>query len=184
MLATVLLAAILFVATDVDDLVVLTMLFALAPNRRRQIVVGQFLGICILVAASAAAALSLLALPTGWIRWIGLVPLILGIWALVAALRGSAEEAARPPGMVGVFSTALLTLAGGGDNLAAYVPVLHRMPRADWPYLFGVFAIGVLLWCVLASWLGGHPSVQDLINRAGHWIVPAVYIAIGLWIVI
>jgi cadmium resistance protein CadD (predicted permease) len=183
-IATVGLAAVLFVATDLDDLVMLTALFAAAPQRRRQIVAGQFLGITVLIVLSVAATIGLLAMPSSWIRWIGLVPLVLGVRALIAVLRSSVDEDERPAAVVGVLSTATLTVAGGGDNLAAYIPVLHRIPRAQWPYLFGVFALGVGLWCLLAAHLGGHRRVQGLLDRAGHWLVPAVYIAIGLWVLV
>ena len=112
MIATIGLAAALFVATDIDDLVMLTALFALAPHRRRQIVCGQYLGIAALVAFSAAATLGLLALPGRWIRWIGLVPLVLGIKALVEVLRRSPDDEPDRPTMVGVIGTATLTIAG------------------------------------------------------------------------
>ena len=95
------------------------------------------------------------AVPGHWIRWIGLVPRGLGIKAL-----------------------------GGGRNLAACVPVLQRVPKAQWPYLFAVFAIGVVLWCALAEWLGGNPDVQAARDRTGHWIVPVVCVAGGVWVVV
>jgi cadmium resistance protein CadD (predicted permease) len=183
-IASIGLAAALFVATDIDDLVMLTALFALAPHRRRQIVCGQYLGIAALVAFSAAATLGLLTLPGHWIRWIGLVPLVLGIKALVEVLRRSPDDEPDRTNVVGVISTATLTIAGGGDNLAAYIPVLQQLPIGQWPYLFGVFAIGVALWCALAARLGGHPRVQAALNRTGHWIVPVVYIAIGAWVLL
>jgi cadmium resistance protein CadD (predicted permease) len=183
-IATIGLAAALFVATDIDDLVMLTALFAIAPHRRRQIVWGQYLGIAALVALSVAATLGLLALPAHWVRWIGLVPLGLGIKALVEVMRRSPDHEPGRTNVAGVTSTAMLTIAGGGDNLAAYIPVLQRMPKAQWPYLFAVFAIGVALWCALAAWLGGHPHVQAALDRTGHWIVPVVYIAIGVWVLL
>jgi cadmium resistance protein CadD (predicted permease) len=58
------------------------------------------------------------------------------------------------------------------------------MPKAQWPYLFAVFAIGVALWCALAARLGSHPHVQAVLDRTGHWIVPVVYIAVGVWVLL
>jgi cadmium resistance protein CadD (predicted permease) len=186
-LTTIGLAAALFVVTDVDDLVLLTSLFAIAPHRRRQIIVGQYLGIAVLVMVSIAVAVGLFALPTSWIRWIGLIPLLLGIKGLLDLTHSrddSDQATARGRRPVGVFSTALLTVGSGGDNVAAYVPVLHRISPSRWPLLIAVFAVGVLLWCLLAAWLGGHRHVQAILDRAGHWIVPMVYIAIGAWLLL
>ncbi|MER6591168.1 hypothetical protein ABT214_04790 [Micromonospora purpureochromogenes] len=34
------------------------------------------------------------------------------------------------------------------------------------------------------SWLGSHRKVVDVVERFGHWIVPAVFMVIGAVIVI
>src|ERR1700730_12083225 len=82
-----------FASTNVDDLVVLTMLFLASRTagvpRPWQVVVGQCAGIAVLVAAAGLAALGLLIVPTRWVGLLGLAPLGLGLWTLVAALRGA-----------------------------------------------------------------------------------------------
>ena len=40
------------------------------------------------------------------------------------------------------------------------------------------------LWCAAAAWLGGHPRVVRVVDRAGHWLVPVVFIAIGVTILV
>lgn len=76
-------AAGVFAGTDVDDLVVLTVLFltARATGRPRpwQIWVGQYLGIGVLVTVSALAALGPTLVPDRWVGLLGLVPLGLGV---------------------------------------------------------------------------------------------------------
>src|SRR5262249_17089033 len=78
-LGTIAAAAGVFAGTDIDDLVVLTVLFlagrATGRPRTRDIVVGQYLGIAALVAFSAAAAVGLLVVPDRWVGLIGLVPI-------------------------------------------------------------------------------------------------------------
>jgi len=36
--------------------------------------------------------------------------------------------------------------------------------------------------CLAGSWLVSHRRVTEAIRRRGHWIIPAVYLLIGLYI--
>ena len=85
------LGVVVFIATNVDDVLILAAFFADSTLVRRSIVVGQFVGIGTLVLASAAAALVALVVPVGWTALLGLVPLLLGIRKLLA-LRNSAAR--------------------------------------------------------------------------------------------
>ena len=75
-------SAVVFAATDVDDLAVLTVLFlsARAIDRPRpwHIWAGQYLGVGTLVAVSLLAAAGLHVVPEKWVGLLGLLPLALG----------------------------------------------------------------------------------------------------------
>ncbi|MEV4847407.1 cadmium resistance transporter [Micromonospora matsumotoense] len=176
-------AAAVFAATNLDDIVVLTVLFVAARSTGRprpwQIVTGQYLGIAALVAAGLVVAAGLLVVPDPWTGLLGLLPIALGVRALLAR---TADDA--PPAVVGgLLGVAGVTVANGADNIAVYVPVFRALdPRTGLVYLL-VFAVLVAAWCSVAALLGGHPRVVGLIDRAGHWLVPAVFVAIGVVIV-
>ena len=180
---TAAIAAVIFAGTDVDDLIILTLLFLSARTtgapRVRDIVVGQYLGIAALVAVSLGAAAGLLVVPERWIGLIGLVPLALGLWALI---RPEHEEA--PTAIRGWWAVAALTVANGADNLAVYIPVFRTIGPAQSALTIAVFAVLVGLWLALASWLGGHRRVVDLVERSGRWLVPAVFIAVGMAVIV
>ncbi|WP_300613009.1 cadmium resistance transporter, partial [Trebonia sp.] len=80
--AVVAAAAGLFAGTNIDDLVVLSVLNASARAtgrpRRRQIWAGQYAGMAVLVAVSLAAGRGLAAIPHGWLWLLALLPLGLG----------------------------------------------------------------------------------------------------------
>jgi cadmium resistance protein CadD (predicted permease) len=63
-------AVAVFVATNLDGFVLLTFPFASPGAQGRTVVVGQYLGLAILVAISAIAAVGLVVVPT---RWVGLL---------------------------------------------------------------------------------------------------------------
>ena len=52
-----------------------------------------------------------------------------------------------------------------------------------WALLLSVFAVLVAVWCVAASWLGSHRRVIAVVERWGHWLVPVVFVVIGVVIV-
>ncbi|MDF2707335.1 MAG: cadmium resistance transporter [Nonomuraea muscovyensis] len=189
LLGTVGTACVLFVGTDVDDLVILTMLFlsARAGGRPRpgQIVAGQYAGIAALVAVSAVAALGLAVVPDPWVGLLGLVPFALGVRGLVAAWRdGDAADGPVAGVAGGTLAVAGVTVANGADNLSVYPPLFRTMGPADTAVTVAVFAVLVGVWCAVAAWLGSHRRVIRVVERSGHWLVPVVFMVLGAVIVL
>jgi cadmium resistance transport/sequestration family protein len=177
-----------FAGTNVDDLIVLTVLFlsARAAGRPRpwQIWAGQYAGISVLIAVSAVAALGLTVVPDRWVGLLGLVPFALGVRGLVTAIRARRDgEDASPVVASGLVSVAGVTIANGADNISVYTPVLRTTGVADSLVTVAVFAVLVAVWCAAGSWLGSHKTVIGVVQRYGHWIVPVVFMLIGVVII-
>ncbi|MET8091193.1 cadmium resistance transporter [Micromonospora sp. NPDC005220] len=176
-------AAVVFAATDIDDIVILTLFFVAARTtgqpRTWEIVAGQYLGIGALALASAVIAGGLLVVPDPWTGLLGLLPIALG----VRALRGSDDDEA-PAVVTGALGVAGVTIANGADNVAVYVPVFRALGVADSAVFLLIFVLLVALWCAVGAWLGGHRRVVRLVERAGAWLVPTIFIAIGLVILV
>jgi cadmium resistance protein CadD (predicted permease) len=184
LLGTAAAAAAVFAGTNVDDLIVLTVLFLSARAAKRprawQIWVGQYAGMGVLVAASALAALGFTLVPDRWIGLLGVVPFTLGVRGLVTAFRAhNNPNVASPVVATGLVSIAGLTIANGADNIAVYTPMLRTIGIADSVVTVTVFALLVAVWCTAGSWLGSHKSVIKSVRRVGHWAVPAVFMLIG-----
>lgn len=191
-LASAATAAGAFAATNVDDFVVLTALFATVgrggPTRGR-IVAGQYLGIGALLVVSVAAAVVFLAVPERWFGLLGLVPIALGVRGLVSAGRARTPRTSQTKAPVavpvrGVLGVAGVTVANGGDNLSVYIPLLHRGYTTAVVAVFAVVFAGLIaVWCVLAFLVSGRQPVIALVEATGHWLVPALFIVIGVRIV-
>jgi cadmium resistance protein CadD (predicted permease) len=185
--ATVLTAVGLFAGTNIDDMLVLTLLNASSRAtgrpRRWEIWAGQYAGIAVLVGVSLAVGRGLALIPESWLWLLGLLPLGLGVLRLAAAFRarrrGEDPPAAAPGGLPGVAG---LTISNGGDNLAAYTPLFASISAGATAVTIAVFAAGVALWCLAGAWLVSHHRVTEVFQRRGHWIIPVVYILIGLYI--
>jgi cadmium resistance protein CadD (predicted permease) len=179
----------MFAGTNVDDIIVLTVLFlsARATGRPRpwQIWTGQYLGIAGLIAISAIAALGLAVVPDRWVGLLGLVPLALGVRGLVRAVRNRGAGGEAPPAVAsGLFTVAGVTVANGADNISVYTPVFRAIGVGPTLLTVSVFAAGVAVWCLAGSWLGSHRKVIAVVERYGQWLVPVVFTAIGLIIIL
>ena len=180
------LAIVLFVATNVDDILLLSLFFADRRYRVRSVVIGQFAGIAVLTAGSAGAALLAVSIPDAWIALIGLFPLALGLRGFYELWQSSDDdEVLTLPGERGRhtqwIAVALVTIANGGDNLGVYIPVFAREVSGI-PVYATVFGIMTALWCAAGYWLVQHPLVGAHIRRYGHIILPFVLTGLGLYV--
>jgi len=185
--AVVLTAALLFAATNADDIVVLTVLSissrASGQPRRWQIWAGQYAGFAVLIAASLAAAAGLALVPLHWLWLLGLVPLGLGLGKLATAIRAHRSgQQASPAAVSGLTGVTGLTIINGGDNLSAYIPVFRTSNAAEIAVIIAVFLAGVGLYCLASVRLSGHRAVIQAVQQWGQWIVPVVFILIGFYI--
>ena len=176
------LAIVLFVATNVDDLLVLMVLFADPTLRVGQIALGQSIGIMALLLVSVAASVvSLVAAPER-VGLLGLLPLLIGLKKLVDLGRNRPVEAMTRPtaGTRAVLAVAAVTVANGGDNIAVYTPVLGNRSAPEVLVVGAVFCCLTALWLWLAHRLVRHPRLAVPIRRHGRWLVPLVLIGLGL----
>ena len=172
-----------FAATNVDDLVVLSVLFARGELRGRQIVAGQALGLGVLVAVGLAAGAGLLALPDRWVALLGLVPIALGLRGLRRARdRGTDDDV--PRAAIGTLGVASVTVANGGDNVAVYAPLFATMGPDAFATTIVVFAVLVGVWCAAGRAVAAHPAVVRGVERAGDLAVPLVLVALGAFILL
>lgn len=198
LLADVGVAIVVFAATNIDDLFLVMAFLAAPAMRARAVVAGQFLGIAALVLASLVAAWFAVAIPHAWIAWLGLVPLLLGLNAL-RGLRGEGRGTVAVAGGLEssrvldreqrverrlhsqVLAVAGVTIANGGDNLGAYIPLFAT--AFDRVALYAVVFAGMTgVWCLLGRALVRSPVVGAGVRRAGHVLLPFVLIALGLYI--
>src|SRR5262249_43651386 len=98
-----------FAATNIDDLFLLTLFFASQVPTRR-VLGGQYLGFSAIIILSLTGAWAALALPHQWIRFLGILPLAIGIRELLSKGKGHLNEAG-PRREYGVLGIATVTLS-------------------------------------------------------------------------
>jgi cadmium resistance protein CadD (predicted permease) len=176
----------LFIATNIDDIIVLSLFFARGagqPGTTLRILAGQYLGFAGILAAAVLVSLGAGAfLPETAIPYFGLIPLVLGLWAAWQAWRDDDDDDdAKVAGKsVAVWTVAAVTFANGGDNIGVYVPVfLNVGPAATAAYCV-VFLVLVAALVLAARYVATRPGIDEVLERWEHILFPAVLIGLGL----
>jgi cadmium resistance protein CadD (predicted permease) len=165
-----------FAATNLDDLFLLVVYFAVGWGRAREVVLGQYAGIGALFAVSSVASLFALALPAGYVCLLGALPVLLGLKLLLAGTPDAPETTPRS----GILPVAAATVANGGDNIGVYVPLFATSNPFEIGLYGAIFAVMTGLWCMAAHWLVRHPAAGPPIRRHGPAVAPFILIALGL----
>ncbi|BAT53867.1 cadmium resistance transporter [Nostoc sp. NIES-3756] len=186
-----------FIATNLDDLVILTLLFSQvnATFRSRHIVIGQYLGFCTLVVASMVGLLGGLILPSHWIGLLGLVPITIGLNRLLnpetnslseeeSGLELSHSSAFASFVSPQAYSVAAITVANGSDNIGIYMPLFANSAVTELLVIITVFLILVGVWCYVTYKLTCQNAIANLLTRYGNSFVPFVLIGLGVSIIL
>lgn len=194
--STLVQALVLFVATNIDHLALLALWFVHGQNRpgtTARICAGQYVGFGVILAVTIVlSAISGLVIPQEYLRFLGLIPLALGVKAAIGEIRErlSAEEdddedegeAQLKGKKVSVGAVALVTMANGGDEVAAYLPVFALSTWWQIALFCAVFLAlaGVLL--ALARFITGRMGLAEVLERFEAIIFPSVLILLGVLI--
>ena len=191
-LSSILQAIGLFIATNIDDIIVLSLFFARGAGQRgttTRIILGQYLGFTGILGAAVLVSLGAGAfLPPQLIPYFGLIPLGLGLWAAWQAWRDDDDDdddEAKVAGKnVAVWTVAGVTFANGGDNIGVYVPVFLSVgPAAVVAYCI-VFLLLVAVLVVLARFVATRRPIAEVLERWEHVLFPIVLIGLGIVILV
>jgi cadmium resistance protein CadD (predicted permease) len=185
-----------FVATNLDDLMVLMLFFCrLKPNfRPRHIIFGQYLGFTTIILASSLGLLFGLLVSKQWIGLLGFVPIIIGIKQLFSSEnKGKIQELALDFILPSrhflltyissqTYYVAAVTVANGGDIIGIYVSLFANNTPLHVLIIVVIFYIMLGIWCALAYFLITHPQIAKVATNYGHKISPFIYIILGIYI--
>ena len=192
MIQTIVTAAILYIATALDLLVILLMFFARAKTRKeyRDIYIGQYVGSVALIVISLFFAFVLNYVPEKWILGLlGLIPIYLGIKVAIYGDSDGEERAKKELNEKGlsklVGTIAIVTIAScGADNIGLFVPYFVTLSVTNLLITLFVFLILIFVLVFTAQKLANIPGVGEIVEKFGRWIMAVIYIALGLFIII
>jgi cadmium resistance protein CadD (predicted permease) len=179
-----------FAATNIDDIFVLMMFFSFSAMTFpvKQVVLGQYIGIGLLVAISALGSFISLVVPTYIIALLGIVPILIGVKKLVVFRKKNESNSKQAvqnnkKNNLVFAAVAAVTFSNGGDNIGVYTPLFAKYNSiSQITALATIFMVMTAVWCITAYYLVNHPLVASKIRRIGHIILPFVLIGLGIYI--
>ncbi|MBD0387493.1 MAG: cadmium resistance transporter [Nostoc sp. C3-bin3] len=192
LLTTLLVGISAFIATNIDDIVILLLLFSQINSsfRCRHIIAGQYLGFTLLVLASLPGLFGGLIIPANWIGLLGLIPIAMGISSLINQEEDEIQEVAVETTEypetntasifnVQTYSVAVITIANGSDNISVYIPLFASSNLNNFVIIIISFFILIAVWCYLAYKLAYQTKNVNILNQNFSYILPFILIILG-----
>ena len=190
----ILLGIIVFIITNLDDFLLLLLFFGNESYSVREIVVGQYLGISLLIFISGILSLVSLIIPPTWIGLMGFLPILIGIRQFLK-IRSNGynknfiekliqQSKNKMFGQFGskIFAVSIVTISNGGDNIGVYVPLFAIHTIGQILLFIAVFLLITSVWCFMAYYIANHTYAGEKIRRYGYIIMPFALIGLGMWI--
>lgn len=181
-----------FAITNIDDLFVLVTFFAEASTSSTltplKIVLGQYIGFTIIIAISMIGFALAFAVPTQPIGFLGLLPILVGIWRAIDLLipleEQQGSEHKKSAALRSVGKVAAVTLMNGGDNVGTYTPLFSQAKRGEIAVYVVVYYIMLGVWCGVAWLIMGQKHLLQLVQKYARWLLPLLYVSLGIFIII
>ncbi len=187
----------LFMVTNIDDVIVLSLFYARGagvPGTTARILGGQYLGFGAILAAAVLVALGARSfLPEEVIPYFGLIPLVLGLLAAWRSWRSwrswcdgddDDDEGKLSGKALSVPAIAAITFANGGDNIGVYVPVFATVGTGGIIAYSIVFLALVAVLVAAARFVATRKPIAEVLERWEQVLFPIVLIGLGIVILV
>lgn len=127
-------------------------------------------------------------IPEKWVGILGLIPIYLGVKLFIKGEdedEGSIISSLNSGRFNKIFlSVAFITFANGGDNIGIYVPYFSTLNTSELISTVIVFLVMVAIWCFIGYRLAAFKYVSETLEKYGRWIIPLVFIGLGIYIML
>ena len=186
-----------FVATNIDDLFILIVFFAKRSFSTSQIIIGQSVGMGLLLGVSLVGSLIAIVIPHNLLGLVGLFPIAIGIKELLD-LRNRENDDDDEDDVKTVdrlyksrwrtylpFLVVATVTFSGGEEIGIYTSIFVFYSGVS--EIITVFAVVMILtgvWCVIAYYLVNHSFLATQLRRVANRVLPFVLIGLGIYILI
>ena len=196
----VIVAVTAFIATNLDDIFVLIAYFAHRDFNKISIVLGQYIGVSLLIFISSLAYFFKFIIPNSYIALFGILPIFIGfksLWSLrndgskdlliESYTQNNHDENKNSNSEFSInktFKVTSVTFFNGGDNIGVYAPLFASMTVFPLVFTILIFMFMIGLWCFVGYFMVNNRIIGNKLKRYGHIIQPFVLILIGLGVLL
>ena len=179
-----------FAATNLDNMLILVVLLGANAQRRSAVLLGfVFSALAVLSVSAIGVALGSLVNP-GFIGYLGVIPLSMGLYMLVKTSRGQLlnDPDIPQPGKQsepGVWlSTFVLMFSNSGDSVAVFLPLLAESGRTAMVTILCTYVLLIAVWGSIAYLISGQKELAVRIERKAEKLVPWIMMGVGTYILL
>jgi cadmium resistance protein CadD (predicted permease) len=174
-----------FMATNLDNLVLMVGLFGRYSDRRNEVLFGYLAGMLVIGVVTFYVGKIAGNAPVQYLGLLGIVPVLIGVTEIVRLFRnkGVVHDPAVPgAGSTAVVATFLAQLGNSTDTIITY-SVLFSDANDLADYLVLASFVGMALLLALMAYLAlRHPWLSRPVQLYGHYITPLILIAVGMYV--
>ena len=184
-----------FIATNLDDMFILMSFFARNEFSKVSVVLGQYIGIFMLILISMLAYFFKFIIPPSYIAILGIFPIAIGLNHLLNLKKNSSNGFSNKINYtnknalshdnssiskVNILKVATVTFSNGGDNIGVYAPLFASLTISQIFLTSTTFFVMVGIWCVISYIMVINKIIGYKLQEYGHIILPFVLITIGI----
>ncbi len=186
-LTIVAVAASAFLGTNLDNLVLLVAFYSRYGQHPDMVSGGYSTGMMIIGAISFTIGVTGDFIPVNYLGFLGIIPMMLGLLAIVQLFRGSQDEGVEgsviEDNRQAVFFTVLTTqLSNGADSIITFsVLMAESTPSSDYLIVLTFLAM-IAVFSGLAKYSLKHRKLKELLTKYGPYVTPFILILVGFYI--
>ena len=181
-----------FVATAIDELVVLTIIFAVIKDKDdiKKVYLGQQLGMLVILGISLLAVFGITLLPRSYIGLLGLIPIVQGLRIFIIGDDDDDDydknDIIKKIGRFGnlTLSVSIIAIAGAAEELVIYIPYFSSLNNYNLWLTILIFNLLVPVWVSICRRLASHKNIQEIIEKYERFLIPIVLIVIGVFVLV
>jgi cadmium resistance protein CadD (predicted permease) len=177
-----------FIATNIDNLLLLVVLLGANAKRRSAVLLGFLCSTIAVICVSALGVALEGAIGPALIGYLGIVPLLLGFhmlyqsWSDGHAADEELELLTNTTEPKIWWSTFILMFSNSGDSVAVFLPLLAESGRSALLLIVCSYLFMAVLWTGLSYLISGHQGLARRLEHRAEKIVPWIMIAVGTYI--
>jgi cadmium resistance protein CadD (predicted permease) len=176
-----------FIATNLDNLVLLVALYSRYEHNTSMVTVGYLLGMMLVgVICLGFGELGEL-IPLAYLGLLGIIPMMIGLKALFHLFQEPTAESA-PTGTYGsspwaiLMATLTTQLSNGADSIITFSVFIADSSDASDYFIESTFLVMSCVFAGVAYYSLKHRRVSQLLDHYGHYVTPFILILVGIYI--
>ena len=170
-----------YAATNMDNLTILVSWMLAGNISRASVARGYAMATIAVLAVSTILGLSSYAIPVGFIGYLGVIPIGLGVWSLVGQFRGN-QQGEVDAGAGAAFGIGATLTANSVDSIIVFAPLLADSQMVIDAYIASTFIVVAAVWYWMAKFASQRAAKLNVVTKIAGWLAPFIMIFVGIYI--